>query len=84
MVIGQAMLDCDCFEGKTRNGSLCWFEAVDTSTVSLSRIGRPEGLKSQHRPAATLNGAMLSGIELAHRVRKGQFKFGPGRRRFWS
>jgi hypothetical protein len=30
-------------------------------------------------------GITLAGIELAHRIRKGQFYFGPGRRRLiWS
>jgi transposase-like protein len=37
------------------------------------------GFKSFRTAAVT-----LSGIELAHRIRKGQFKFGPGRWRFWS
>jgi hypothetical protein len=38
------------------------------------------GFKSVHNAGIT-----LAGIELAHRIRKGQFHFGPGRRRSnWS
>lgn len=37
------------------------------------------GFKSYRTAAVT-----LAGIELAHRIRKQQFKFGPGRWSFWS
>ena len=37
------------------------------------------GFKSYRTAAVT-----LAGIELAHRIRKRQFKFGPGRRSCWS
>jgi len=37
------------------------------------------GFKSYRTAAVT-----LAGPELVHRIRKGQFKFGPGRRSFWS
>jgi hypothetical protein len=37
------------------------------------------GFKSYRTAAVT-----LAGLELVHRIRKRQFKFGPGRCNFWS
>ena len=45
----------------------------------MSRCRPMLGLKSYRTAAVT-----LAGIELAHRIRKRQFKFGPGRWICWS
>jgi transposase-like protein len=44
-----------------------------------SRCRPMMGFKSYRTAAVT-----LAGLELAHRIRKRQFKFGPGRWGFWS
>ena len=44
-----------------------------------SRVRPMLGFKSYRTAAIT-----LAGIELVHRIRKRQFKFGPGRWGFWS
>jgi hypothetical protein len=69
---------CACSGGNILRGSTLWFEVVDTSTTSLSRTVERSSVAASMLTLKSFPTAVitLAGVELAHRIRKGQFSFG--------